>query len=138
MLKAISTPTYRNRTVLLVAMAVSFGIAAALLGFDDNPPGLLLACLSVATFGVAFVHPWRSPRSFRRLIYSSVAGFLSSAFLHNALYAAASVPGVPPLARGIFNRAGAFFFFSAIFVFPPLFLIGVVGALVVGRMKGHA
>ena len=130
MLKAISTPKDRNRTVLLLTVAVGFGLAAALSGLDDNPQGLLLAVLSAATCGVSFVHPWRSPRSFRRLAYSSIAGFLVSVFLHNALYAAASVPGVPALALELFSGASVLFFFSAVLVFPPLFAVGVVGALV--------
>ena len=130
MLKAISTPQDRSRTVLLLTVAVCFGVAAALVGLDDNPPGLLLAVLSATTCGVAVVHPWRSPQSFRRLAYSSIAGFLVSVFLHNALYAAASVPGVPALARELFSGASVLFFFGAILVFPPLFVVGVVGALV--------
>ena len=124
---------FRSRPALLLAVAASLGVGAAVLGLDDNPPGLLLAFLSACAAGAAFVHPWRSPRSFRRLIYWSVAGFLLSAFLHNALYAAASVPGLPPLARGIFNGAGVLSFFSALLVFPPLFVVGVVGALVRAR-----
>jgi hypothetical protein len=138
MLRAISTPSDRRRTLLLLALAVIFGLGAAASGLDDNPPGLILAFLSAATFGAALVHPWRSARSFRRLMYASGLGFLASVILHNALHAAASVPGLPPLAHDVLSAAGVLFFFTAVLACPPLFLLGAVGAVAMSRRKSDS
>jgi uncharacterized membrane protein (UPF0136 family) len=73
---AFSTPSNRNKSFILLAICVLLAIAAAVVGVDDNPPGILLAFLSATAFVLAFVHPWRTARKFMFLILVSVIGFV--------------------------------------------------------------
>lgn len=135
MLKAFSTPGDRRRTLALLATCAALALAAAFLGVDDNPPGLWLAFLSAAMLATAFAHSWRSPASFRRLMYASGLGFLVSVVLHNVFAAAASVPDLPGFAQGVLMGAGVVFFFTAILLCPAAFVVGAVGAVVMARRR---
>ena len=138
MLKAFSTPRDKRRTLFLLAICAATAVAAVAVGIDDNPPGLLLAFLSAATLAVAFSHPWRSPRSFRRLMYASGFGFLVSVILHNVFYAWASVPDLPELARDLLTGVEVFFFFVGILLCPPAFVVGMVGAVAMSIRRRYA
>jgi hypothetical protein len=138
MLKALSTPGNRRRTFILFAVCGLLGVGAAAVGISDNPPGLLLAFLSASAFIVAFVHPWRASKCFRRLIYVSGLGFIVSAILHNVLHGVASQVGASNLVRDLIGGAGVLFFLVAIFLCPPGILIGVIGAVVMSRRACHS
>ncbi|MBT8336726.1 MAG: hypothetical protein KJO11_08990 [Gemmatimonadetes bacterium] len=133
MLKALSTPTNRRRTVFLLTACALLALGAAWVGIDDNPPGISLAYLSAATFAAAFTHPWRSPRSFRRLMYAAAGGIVVFAVLHNVFHAGASIPDLPRLAQQIFSGFGIASFFIAVLLCPPVFVLGAVAALVMSR-----
>ena len=137
MIDAFSTPRNRIRTLVLLALCGLSAIAAVAIGIDDNPPGILLAFLAGTAFVLAFVHPWRTPRQFRRLLYASALGFVLFALLHNMFEAIAMNLGGPGLVQGLLNGAGAVSFVIAILVCPPGVLIGIVGAVVTSIRSRH-
>ena len=75
MIVALSTPRNRKVTVVFLAIAAALAAAAGLVGISDNPPGILLAYGAAAALVLAFVHPWRTSRQFRYLLYGSFLGF---------------------------------------------------------------
>ena len=130
MLEAFSTPQNRNRTLVLLAVCALLALAALVVGIADNPPGILLAFLAAAALATAFAHPWRSSKSFRRLMYASGAGFLVFTVLHNVFYAITTVPDLPRSAELVFTGASVASFLIAILLCPPFFVVGAVGAVV--------
>jgi hypothetical protein len=58
MIDAFSTSRNRIKTLILLAICGLSAIAAAAVGTDDNPPGILLAYLAATAFVLALVHPW--------------------------------------------------------------------------------
>jgi hypothetical protein len=76
MIDAFSTPGNKNKTVILLVVCGLLTIVSAVIGIEDNPPGLLLAFLAAVAFVLAFVHPWRNVRKFMFLLLASVAGFV--------------------------------------------------------------
>jgi hypothetical protein len=76
MIDALSTPSNRIATLLLLLICSLLTITAAFLGVDDNPPGILLAYLAAISFVLAFTHPWRTVRKFVFLLLASVLGFV--------------------------------------------------------------
>ena len=89
---AFSTPGNRNKTIILLAICGLLAIAAATVGIDDNPPGILLAFLSATTFVLAFVHPWRTAKKFMILLLASVLGFVLYIILNIILDTTAQDP----------------------------------------------
>lgn len=73
MIDALS-PHNRIRTLILLLICGLLVITAAIVGISDNPPGILLAFLAATAFVLAFVHPWRTARQFRLLLYASALG----------------------------------------------------------------
>ena len=130
MIDALSTPRNRIRTLIFLVISGLSAIAAAAVGIDDNPPGILLAFLAAIAFVLAFVHPWRTSRQFRRLLYASVLGFVVSVLFHNVFEAIASNLGSSGLVHDLFNGAGAVLFLIATLVCPSGLLVGAVGALI--------
>jgi hypothetical protein len=125
MFEAFSPPHRRRTLVLFVACGV-LAAAAVVVGTSDNLPGLTLAYLSCAALVLAFVHPWRTSRQFRRLIYASVLAFVVFLFLTNLLEAAG-----PSLVAGVC-------FFIDILLCPAGFVVGVVGALATANWRRHS
>ena len=138
MFVAFSTPHSRRRTLLLFAVCGVLAAAAGAVGIDDNPLGVSLAFLSATALVLAFVHPWRTSRQFRRLVYASVVGFVALAVLSNVFEAAAAKAGVQSPFEGLLNGAGAVFFLIAILLCPPGLLVGVIGAVVTSRRERHS
>lgn len=138
MLDAFSTKRNRNRTFVFFAVCIVLGVAAAVVGISDNLPGVLLAYLSAIAFVVAFVHPWKTSKQFRRLIYASALGFVVFGVLHNVFHGLASKVGGSGLAHGLLGGAGAAFFLIAIMLCPPGLLVAAVGAIVMYRRERHS
>ena len=130
MIEALSTPRNRIRTLVLLVICGLSTIAAATVGISDNPPGILLAFLAATALVLAFVHSWRTPSQFRRLLYASAFGLVVFGLLHNAFEAIARNSGGSGLVPGLLNGAGAAFFLIATLVCPPGLLVGAVGAVV--------
>ena len=137
MLEAFSTP-HRRRTLLLIVVCGVLAAVAGAVGIDDKPLGLLLAFLSATALVLAFVHPWRTSRQFRRLVYASGLGFVALAVLSNVGEAVASKVGVQGPVEGLLNGVGAVFFLIAILLCPPGLLVGVIGAVVTSRRERHS
>ena len=135
MLEAFSTPRNRNRTFILFAICGVLAAAAATLGSDDNPLGFLLAFVSASAFVVAFAHPWRTSLQFLRLFGASFLGFFVFGFLHNVFGAVASMAGVSGFVHDLLGGAGVASFYVAVFLCPPGFLVGAVGAVVLSRRE---
>jgi hypothetical protein len=137
MIEALST-RYRNRTFILFAVCGVLAIAAAVIGIDDNPPGILLAYLSATAFVLAFVHPWRTSKQFLYLIYTSVLGFIVSVVLHNLFDFFAARSGVSGLLPGLLGSISAAYFLVAVLLCPPALLVGLIGAAVMYRRAGQS
>lgn len=127
--QALATPRNRIRTLILVMAGCTAAIAAALVGINDNPPGILLALAAAAAMVLAFVHPWRSGREFRRLLIASVLGFLLSVVLHNLFEALAGTAEDISVLRALLEGLGGATFLLATLVCPATLLVSV-GALV--------
>jgi hypothetical protein len=128
----------RKRTFMLFAACVLLGIAAAAVGIDDNPPGILLAFLSASAFVIAFVHPWRTSKQFLTLILGSILGLVVFAVLHNVFDIVASKLGLSGIITGLLNCASTAFFLVATLLCPPALLVGAVGAVVMYRREHHS
>jgi hypothetical protein len=128
--EAFSMPRNRIRTLVLLAVSGLSAIAAAIAGITNNPPGILLAYLAATALVLAFVHPWRTPSQFRRLLYASALGLVLFGLLHNAFEAIAWNSGGSGIVPHLLDGAGAAFFLIATLVCPPGLLIGTVGSVV--------
>jgi hypothetical protein len=104
-------------------------MASALVGLNDNPPGLLLALLACMAALTAFVHPWRTARQFGYLVLISALGFGLSAVLHNVFEALAD-QGTTAVSRYGLQPLGVTAFLVATLVCPAGFLVGIIGAIV--------
>lgn len=131
MWEAFSEPGNRGRTLALLVIGGLLGLAAGLVGMDDNPPGILLAYLSASALVLAVAHPWRVVRQFRRLLIASVLAFIGFVILHNVLEALAS--NFDGFAHDLLGMAGGVMFFAATLLCPPGVLVGAVGALMTSR-----
>ena len=76
MLSAFSTTNQRIKPLLFLILAGLLASAAAIIGIDDNPPGILLAIFAAIAFILAFAHPWRTARKFMLLLLAAVLGFV--------------------------------------------------------------
>ena len=130
MIEALST--HRNRVVSVVCVAIAGVLAAAagLVGISDNPPGILLAYGASAALVLAVVHPWRSSRQYRYLIYASVLGFVVFAALHNVFEVVAGRMGGPGFLYAMLQGIQVAAFLIAVLICPPALIIGAVGAVV--------
>jgi hypothetical protein len=131
MLQALATPRNRTRTLILLAICGAAAIAAALVGISDNPPGILLALAAAVAFVTAFVHPWRTPGQFARLLLASVLGLLLFVVLHNVFEALAGMAEDVAVLHGLLEGLGAAAFLLATLVCPAAFLVSVVALAVV-------
>jgi hypothetical protein len=130
-LQALATPRDRTRTLVLLAICGAAAIAAALVGISDNPPGIFLALAAAAAFVLAFVHPWRTPKQFGRLLLASVLGFLLFVVLHNVFEALAGRAEHIAVLHGLLEGLGGAAFLLATLVCPAAFLVSVVALVVV-------
>lgn len=117
-------------------MLVSLGICglavigAAILGVDDNPPGIALAYLAAICFIIAFVHSWRSVSQFGVLALVSVLGFVIFALLHNLLEGSASNLTRSSWLKPVLEGAAAVAFLIAVLITPAAVVVGLIGAAI--------
>ena len=129
MIEALST--HRNRVVSVVCVAIAGVLAAAagFVGISDNPPGILLAYGAAAALVLAVVHPWRSSRQYRYLLYASVLGFVTFAVLHNVFEVVAGRMSGPAFVVAVLQGIQVAAFLIAVLVCPPALILGAVGAV---------
>jgi hypothetical protein len=105
-------------------------IGAIFVGISDNPPGIFLAYGAATAFILAFVHPWRTAKQFRLLLYASVLGLVIFVILHNVFEGVAStIEGIDTL-QFLFQGLGVIAFFIAVLICPPAILVGAIGSTV--------
>jgi hypothetical protein len=129
-IEALSSPRGRRVTVLLLVIAGVLAAAAAIVGISDNPPGIFLLYAGAFALVLAFVHPWRTSRQFRYLLYASVLGFVVFAVVHNVFEVVAGRMGGPGFVVAILQGTQVAAFLIALLICPPAFIIGVVGEVV--------
>lgn len=127
MLEALSTRHNRTVSFVFLIVCVLLAIASRVVGISDNPPGILLAFLATGAFVLAFVHPWRTARQFRFLLFGSVLGFVIFAILHNVFDAVASKWATAGALHILLEGLSVAAFLLALLGFPPAVFIGAVG-----------
>lgn len=137
MLQAFATPRNRLRTLILLTACVALAMAAAVIGIDDNLPGVLAAYLAVVALILGFVHPVRTEQPYRLLIWGSLAGGMVAAFLHEGFEALAHGPLHAGVLHAVSGGLAAGFFLLAVLVAPPAFVVGCAGTLVVAIRNRH-
>jgi len=130
MIDAFSTPRNRKTLILLVICGLSV-IAAAAVGIDDNPPGILLAFLAATAFVLAFVHPWRTARKFMFLLLASVLGFVLFVILNIIFDSVAQDPATSGALLDLIQSPAidALNLIIAM-ICPAAFIVGAVGSVV--------
>ncbi|HLF80050.1 MAG TPA: hypothetical protein VJB57_21430 [Dehalococcoidia bacterium] len=131
MLQALATPRDRTRTLIFLAICGAAAIAAALVGISDNPLGIFLVLAAGAAFVLAFVHPWRTPEQFGRLLVASGLGFVLFVVLHNVFEALAGTAEDIAVLHGLLEGLGGAAFLLATLVCLPAFLVSVVALVIV-------
>jgi uncharacterized membrane protein len=127
---AFSTPRNRSKTIIFLAICALSGIAAAVLGIDDNPPGILLAFLAAVSLILAFVHPWRTTREFIFLLLASLFGFVLFIILNIIFDSVLKDPTASPALQDLI-QSPAFDLLNLIIsmLCPAAFLVGAVGSV---------
>ena len=130
MIAAFSTPHNRTITFILLAVCGLLAIAAAAVGIDDNPPGVLLAFLAATAFVLAFVHPWRTAKKFMFLLLASVLGFVLYIILNIILDTAVQDPATAGALQDLLQSpvVDALSVIIAILC-PAAFIVGAVGSV---------
>jgi uncharacterized membrane protein (UPF0136 family) len=127
---AFSTPQNRIKTFILLFVCGLLAIAAAVLGIDDNPPGILLAFLAALALILAFVHPWRTEREFLFLLLASLLGFVLFIILNIIFDSLTHDPAASPALQDIIQSPAmdALNLIIAMLC-PAAFLVGAVGSV---------
>ena len=137
MIHVLSTPHNKIRSLIFLLICGLLVIVAIGVGIDDNLPGILIAYLAAIAFVLTFVHPWKTSRQFRRLLYTSILGFVVFVLLHNVFETIASNSYGSCVAQALLNFAGAAFFIIATLVCPSGLLIGIIGMVVTTIKNRH-
>ncbi len=127
---ALSTPVSKNRIYIFLALCGLFAIGAAIIGIDDNPPGVLLAYLAAFAFLLAFVHHWRSARQYAILLAASVFGIILFVVFDIIFSFVGQDPSTESTLQTLMQGLAEAFFFLGALVFPAGFIVGAIGAVV--------
>lgn len=127
MMDFLSPQRNKIRTLILLVISGLLAIIAAAIGVSDNPPGILFAYLATITFVLAFVHPWRTLKQFRRLLYASVLGFAFFVLLHNVFEAIAHNDSMAGALQTLLEALAGAAFFIATLLCPAAFLVSAIG-----------
>ena len=129
MLHAFATPHNRTVSVLVLVACGLLAIAAARLGISDNPPGIVVAFLSIAAFVTALVHRWRRARPFWLLAGGSLAALVVLALLAILFGILSNKLGPGGLLAGVVGVLSGGCMLAAM-VCPSALVVGAVGGLV--------
>ena len=130
MLQAFATPRDRTRTLIFLTICAAAAIAAVFVGISDNPPGIFLSLAAAVAFVLAFVHPWRTPKQFGRLLLASGLGVLLFAVLHNVLEALAGTAEDIAALQDLLDGLAVAAFLLATLLCPAAILVSVVAFVV--------
>jgi hypothetical protein len=119
-----------SMTFILLATSGLLAITAAVVGIDDNLPGILLAFLAAIAFVLAFVHPWRTAKKFMFLLLASILGFVLYIILNIILDTAAQDPAAAGTLQNLLQSpiAEAFSIITGM-IFAAAFIVGVIGSV---------
>lgn len=130
MSRAYPKPSNRTRMIVLLSISGLSTIGAAVLGIDDNPPGLLLAYLAAFAFVLAFAHSWKTARPFVLLLIGSVIGLVLFIILNNLFAAVAHNPASTGTFQKIMQGLAVSAFFLGTLIFPAGFIVGAAGSII--------
>lgn len=136
MLQAFAPSHNRRVSLVFLALAVAFLIAATIVGINDNLPGIGLAMLASLAALLALVHPWRSEPPFRHLLWGSLAALVPCGVLAGLLETVARSLHPASALQIVMQTLSVGLFFVMLFVLPPAFLIGFFGTVVM-HVQGH-
>jgi uncharacterized membrane protein (UPF0136 family) len=130
MIDAFSTPRNRIKTLILLMICGLSAIASAVVGIDDNLPGILLAFLAATAFVLAFAHPWRTARKFMFLLLASVLGFVLFVVLNIIFDSVAHDPATSGALQDLIQSPviDALNLIIAM-ICPAAFIVGAVGSV---------
>jgi uncharacterized membrane protein (UPF0136 family) len=129
MTSAFSPPQNRKMTLILLAICGLLAIAALVVGFDDNLPGILLAFITATAFVLAFVHPWRTARKFMFLLLESILGFVLFIILNIILDSVAQNPANTGMLQDLLQSPAIDAFSITIaMICLAAFIVGAVGS----------
>lgn len=129
MFDSFSIPRNRIKTLILLVICGLLAIAAAVVGINDNPPGILLSFLAATAFVLAFAHPWRTARQFRFLLYASVLGLALFVILNNVFAAVAHNSATAGSLQYLLQGFAVAAFFLGTLICPAAFIVGAVGSV---------
>ena len=131
MIDAYSKPGNKIKTLILLGICGLSTFAAAVVGIDDNPPGILLALLAAAAFVLSFTHTWQTARKFMFLILASVLGFVLFVVLNIISDSVAQNPATSGTLRDLMQSPAinALNLIIAM-ICAAAFLVGAVGSVV--------
>ncbi len=130
MMDAFSTPRNRIQAIILLVICGLLAIAAAVVGINDNPPGILLAFLAATAFILAFALPWRTTKKFMFLLLASVLGFVLFAILNIIFDSVIQDPATSGALRDLIQSPAidALNLIIAM-ICPAAFIVGAVGSV---------
>ena len=131
MTSAFSAPHNKKLTLIFLVISGLLAIAAAVLGIDDNPPGILLALLAANAFVLAFVHSWRTARKFIFLLLASILVFVPFVILNIILDTVANNPATTGALRVLLQSPAINALIIIIgMICTAAFIVGAAGSVV--------
>ena len=132
MLDAFSTPRNKLKSFVLLGVSVLLAISSAVVGIDDNPPGVLLAFFAAIVGVLAFVHPWREVKKFAFLFLASVIGFVLFIILSIISDSIIQNPETSSTLLKLFQSpVNDALSLVLTMIFSAMFIIGVIGSVVI-------
>jgi hypothetical protein len=121
------------RGKLTTAILAAIGVLGVILAFVfftyDDPPGLLLLWAASIALVLAFTHTWRQTKKFVTLLFVSVGGLFSLAFLAHVFDALAEMSADVVAVSHALGFLAVLFFFVAILLGSAGIVVGAAGAL---------
>jgi hypothetical protein len=129
---------HQRVSVILVALSVASAAGAALVGVDDNPPGIALAVVSGTLLVTAFVHHWRSPKRFLVLAAGAIGLSVAAVGILILIDISMTAGRIPePVVPAVDTGGNALALVLAFLVVPAM-LVGLAGSVtvwLVGKLK---
>lgn len=132
MIDAFSTPRNKRKSFAFLGIFVILAITSAIIGIDDNPPGVLLALFAAIAGVFAFVHPWRTVKKFAFLFLASAIGFVLFIILSIISDTIIQNPETSSNLVKLFqNPVNDALSLVLSMIFSAMFIIGVIGSVVI-------
>lgn len=129
MFDAFSTPHNRIKTFSLLAACGLSAVVSAVIGINDNPPGVLLALLAAIALILAFAHPWRTARKFLLLLLASALGFFLFIIQDIISSSIAQNPATSEVLQNLIqNPANEVLSIILSMIFTAAFIVGAIGS----------